>query len=147
MCISFKVLYLEHKVIYSFMRDLLKCIPFMLFSFSYVQNAHSQDNATAHPLMIGQKYEADFGGNIDFELNFVNDSTLTFTRLKGEQVRPVTVKVKITEIGPKLYMVLWQERDKTTVTDIEDYEHGIVYSNITSADKTFWNLKGTLKKK
>jgi hypothetical protein len=42
-------------------------------------------------------------------------------------------------------MVTWQEGDKTTVTHVEDYQNGTLFTNITTADGQFFNLKGTLK--
>jgi len=39
-----------------------------------------------------------------------------------------------------------QEKDKTTVVHVRDFEKGIVYTNITRPDNTFVRLKGTLKK-
>lgn len=46
-----------------------------------------------------------------------------------------------------LFMVNWQEANKLTVTDIEDYEKGVVYANMTTPNDNFVALQGTLKNK
>jgi hypothetical protein len=42
-------------------------------------------------------------------------------------------------------MVNWQEENKLTVTDLEDYEKGVVYANMTTPHDNFISIKGTLK--
>ncbi len=44
-------------------------------------------------------------------------------------------------------MVNWQEANKLTVTDIEDYEKGVVYANMTTPKLNFISVKGTLREK
>ena len=48
---------------------------------------------------------------------------------------------------PKYFMVNWQEENKLTVTDIEDYENGVVYDNMTTPNNNFVSAKGTLQEK
>jgi hypothetical protein len=42
-------------------------------------------------------------------------------------------------------MVNWQEDTKLTNTDIEDYENGVVYANMTTPSDKFITAKGTLR--
>jgi hypothetical protein len=42
-------------------------------------------------------------------------------------------------------MVNWQEENKLTVTDVEDYEKGVVIANITIPSDNFVSIKGTLR--
>ncbi len=44
-------------------------------------------------------------------------------------------------------MVNWQEANKLTVTDLEDYEKGVVYANMTTPSDNFVSMKGTLREK
>jgi hypothetical protein len=44
-------------------------------------------------------------------------------------------------------MVNWQEENKLTVTDIEDYENGVVYANMATPNNNFISAKGTLQEK
>lgn len=92
--------------------------------------------------VVGHQFFANFGDN-SYLLDFKSEDTMDFKVLKGIG-KNQTVKVKRTEIRPNVYMVTWQEADKTTVTHVEDFGAGVVYTNITMPDFTFLNLKGTL---
>lgn len=91
---------------------------------------------------IGHVYEVNFGV-FRADLHFESETRMTYTRPDGGSA---TVKTTVTKIRPGVYMVYWQEEDKTTVVHVEDYENGIAYTNITQNDMTFDNLQGTLKK-
>ena len=94
--------------------------------------------------VIGKKFDADFGDYL-FELHFESETKLTFTSLKGDtKGYSETVNITMTEIRPNVYMTYWAEKSGATVTHIEDFEKGIVYTNITYPDLSFYNLKGTL---
>ena len=42
-------------------------------------------------------------------------------------------------------MVAWKEATGSTVTHIEDHENGILYSNATLPDGSFYTMKGTIR--
>jgi len=94
--------------------------------------------------VVGHKFHADFSV-FAVELFFESESKLTYTSLKSGVKE--TVAIKMTEIRTNVYMVTWQEQDKTTVTHVEDFQNGIVYTNITQPTNEFINLKGTLTQK
>ncbi len=97
---------------------------------------------------IARKAEVDFGGEFDFELDFHNEHTMTFTGLKPRaEGRPATdtVEYKAVEVAMNVYMVYWTERDNTHVVHVEDFGQGVAYTNIAAPDGSFTNLKGTLK--
>jgi hypothetical protein len=97
--------------------------------------------------IIKQLFEADFGEKA-FTLFYENNHKLFLTEVKGPDVgRIQNLSVNIVELRPKLFMVNWQEENKLTVTDIEDYENGIVYANMTAPNNNFISAKGTLQKK
>jgi hypothetical protein len=50
------------------------------------------------------------------------------------------------ELRPKLFMVTWREDTGLTNVDIEDYQNGVVYANMTTPSGSFVSAKGTLKK-
>ena len=80
-------------------------------------------------------------------LNFESETSLTFTitEKEGNAVNTTeTVTIKKTELRPQLFLVNWQEASGTTVTQVQDYENGKVYSNWTSPAGEFTNLEGTL---
>ncbi|MCO5946641.1 hypothetical protein NAF19_07050 [Mucilaginibacter sp. RT5R15] len=41
-------------------------------------------------------------------------------------------------------MVTWQEQNGTSVSQVHDYEKGIIYSNWTSSGGEFSHAKGTI---
>ncbi|HEY4323688.1 MAG TPA: hypothetical protein VGN20_06870 [Mucilaginibacter sp.] len=97
--------------------------------------------------IIGNKFLVDFG-MAKAILSFQSETSLTFTITDkgGEEVNIVeTVEIRLTEIRYQLYMVTWQEKSGTTVTQVQDYENNIIYSNWTSPGGEFNNAKGTLK--
>ena len=56
-----------------------------------------------------------------------------------------TVAISLTELRPQLFMATWKEQNGNTISQVQDYENGIVYSNWTSPGGEFTNRKGTLK--
>ncbi len=97
--------------------------------------------------IIGRLFEADFGEKA-YTLLYENNKKLTLTEVKGPNVGKVQdLSVTIVELRPNLFMVNWQETNKLTVTDIEDYENGVVYANMTTPNDNFISIKGTLREK
>jgi hypothetical protein len=103
-----------------------------------------EKKTSAIPL-IGHVFEADFGA-LTYHLRFEADNIMILTEVRGPQPGiKQTINVKKVEIRPNVYLVHWQEADKTTVTDLQDYENQVVYANITTPKSEFLSLKGTLK--
>lgn len=94
--------------------------------------------------VIGNKFKADFG-EFAFELNFESENQLTWRAFNNSSLGAIeTVKIQKTEIRPNVYMVTWKEKSGTTVTHLEDFEKQTLYTNITTPDHNFINLKGKL---
>jgi hypothetical protein len=82
-------------------------------------------------------------GDRNFKLDFnSNRSELTVTRMDGTID---TVRYTAKEIRPNVFMVYWTESNGTAVTHVEDFERGILHTNITFRDGRFVNLSGTFK--
>lgn len=96
---------------------------------------------------IGHIYEADFG-NLAFRLQFHADgSTMHFAKADAPDFSGAqAVSYRALAIRPGVFMVTWTEADKTTVTHVEDFEGGVVHTNITGPDLSFLNLSGIWKK-
>lgn len=92
---------------------------------------------------LGHVVQVDFGSKWD--LHFTSMTQLTFTPPGHPVSDGETVKIAITPIRPGVFMVTWQESDNTTVTHVEDYQNGILFTNISTPDGKFYNLKGTLR--
>lgn len=99
--------------------------------------------------MVGNTYLFDFGESAQYELHFLSESALDVTVVKDANYAPGTLNqftIDITELREHLYMVTWVEEDTgNTVTHVEDFANGVVWTNITDlASRGFWRLKGTI---
>jgi hypothetical protein len=93
---------------------------------------------------LGKYYRVDF---VAFQviLHFSSMTSMTYWNLDN-QGRPdgdETVTVLIEPIGDLLFLVTWQEADKTTVVHIEDYGRQTIITNITNPDLSFQQFHGT----
>jgi len=97
--------------------------------------------------IIGNKFVVDFG-MAKAILHFQSETLLTFTIIEKDgnaTNEKETVQIKLTEIRPQLFMATWKEINGNTITQIQDFENGIIYSNWTSPSGEFKNIEGTLK--
>ena len=99
--------------------------------------------------IFGPVFEAIFSDKT-FHLVYKDEgegkATLTLTEIRGPNAgNKLLLPVKIVELRPKLFMVTWQEPNMETVTEIEDYENGFLYANITSPKFHFFTLRADLK--
>jgi hypothetical protein len=97
--------------------------------------------------LTGKRFLADLG-TFKAELFFESDDSLSFMILEGggpgEQGHTEKVQIAITEVRPQVFMIAWKEATGATVTHIEDHENGILYSNATLPDGSFYTMKGTI---
>jgi hypothetical protein len=94
----------------------------------------------------GHRYFVDFVA-FRVELDFASDTSLTYYNLdeNGKKVGSQTVTIKVEPITDGIFLVTWQESDKTTVVHIEDYNCKTIVTNITEPDLTFDQFHGTFK--
>lgn len=101
-------------------------------------------NQQQRPFIAAGKVVQVIFGDRAFNLDFTNDKSMTFSAIGSEATD--TVQYTAVQIRPKVYMVYWHEPvSGDNVTHVQNYEHGIVYTNIASVDGSFTHLKGTLK--
>lgn len=95
---------------------------------------------------IGHRYVVDFKA-FRVQLYFPSDTSMTYTGVKpdGSLGSSETVTIAVASIRDKLFLVTWQESDKTTVVHIEDYKEKTIITNITNPDNTFKQYHGTMK--
>lgn len=108
------------------------------------QTSNSQKPSASYPA-AGKKAKVKFG-ELEFALDFKDATTMSFVGLAGP-LKGVTDTVKYTaiEVAPKIYMVYWHEPNTgANVVHVQDFNRGIVYTNIAAPDGSFTNLKGTL---
>lgn len=91
---------------------------------------------------IGRKVEVNFG-DMQFVLDYKDNKTMSFS---GTGNAKDTVQYTAVEVAQNVFMVYWSEPVlKAMVTHIQDYNKGIVYTNIAYPNGEFLHLKGTLK--
>lgn len=93
---------------------------------------------------VGHKYLVDFVA-FRVELHFTSDTSLTYYNVAadGTIVGSETVSVRVEPITDKIFLVTWQESDKTTVVHVEDYEKNTIVTNIINPDLSFNQFHGT----
>jgi len=99
--------------------------------------------------IFGQVFEAEFEDktfHLYYEDKGQGNAELTLNEIRGPNAgTKLILKTKVVELRPKLYMITWQEPNMESVTEIEDYENGFLYANITSPKDHFFTLKAKLK--
>lgn len=92
----------------------------------------------------GNKYRVDFD-SFTVVLSFASDTSLTYTvkNPDGSDGQTETVTIRAEEIGPDLFLVTWQEADKTTVVHVEDYARKTIITSFTNPDLSFEQHHGT----
>jgi hypothetical protein len=96
---------------------------------------------------VGHRYFVDFVA-FQVELDFTSETSLTYYNLdkNGNKVGAETVTIKVEPITGGIFLVTWQESDKTTVVHIEDYNRQTIVTNITEPDLTFDQFHGTFRR-
>jgi hypothetical protein len=81
---------------------------------------------------VGHRYLVDFQ-QFRVELFFESSTSLTYTGIKpdGSRGGSETVSITVEPIRDQLFLVTWQEADKTTVVHLEDYKNNTIITNIT----------------
>jgi hypothetical protein len=94
---------------------------------------------------LGHVYEANFGSWV-FHLHFIAETVMTLTDVEGPyKGTSEAVQIAVTPIRPGVFLICWQETDKTSLVHIADFANGIVHSNVTEPNGVFIRRSGTLK--
>ncbi|QOY21854.1 hypothetical protein FYK61_10810 [Xanthomonas citri] len=94
----------------------------------------------------GRIYEANFG-ELAFQLKFdIDGKTMRFVPASAPDFdKAQAVTYRALAVRPGVFLVTWVEADGTTVTHVEDFEEGLVHTNITQPNLNFLNLTGSWK--
>jgi len=95
---------------------------------------------------VGHRYLVDFKA-FRVELSFQSESLLTYTSVNpdGSHGGSETVSIGVESIRDQLFLVRWQESDKTTVVHLEDYKLNTIITNITEPENKFSEFHGQMK--
>jgi hypothetical protein len=94
---------------------------------------------------VGHRYLVDFQA-FRVELNFESATSMTYTGIgkDGSRGASETVAITVEPIRDHLFLVTWQEADKTTVVHLEDYKDYTIITNITEPDGVFAKYHGRM---
>lgn len=92
---------------------------------------------------VGQEMDVTYP---DFQVGLTLLSTrqLTFEIKDGPFARTETVDIQVAPLGNGLFAISWQEHDGATVTNVQDYDRGVVHSFATLPDGQFLRMLGTI---
>jgi hypothetical protein len=95
---------------------------------------------------VGNRYEVDYGGDFVVQFYFHSINSMTIYGTKGEYKDfSETVEIKVTPVRSGVFMVAWQEHNKTSVLHVEDFENNIIYANITLPGNNFVRMQGNFR--
>lgn len=94
---------------------------------------------------VGNRYLVDFQA-FRVELYFASVTSMTYTDIEmdGSRGSSETVLIVVEPIRDHLFLVTWQEADKTTVVHLEDYKDNTIITCITSPNGDFSKFHGTV---
>jgi len=77
-------------------------------------------------------------------LTLLSATKLKFEIKEGPFARTEVVEIQVVPLGNGLFAVSWQEKDGATVTNVQDYDRGVVHSFATLPDGQFLRMRGTI---
>lgn len=80
--------------------------------------------------------------NFQVSLTLLSDTQLRFEIKQGPYARTEVVDIQVVSLGNSLFAVSWQEKDGATVTNVQDYDRGVVHSFATLPDGRFLRMSG-----
>lgn len=91
---------------------------------------------------VGQEMEVTYP-NFKVRLTLPSVTQLRFEIKEGPFARIETVDIQVVPLGNSIFAVSWQEKDGATVTNVQDYDRGVVHSFATLPDGLFLRMTGT----
>lgn len=76
-------------------------------------------------------------------LKLLSATQLQFRIADGPFARTEVVAIHVVALGNSLFAVSWQEKDGATVTNVQDYDRGLIHSHATLPDGQFLRMTGT----
>lgn len=77
-------------------------------------------------------------------LTLLSAAQLRFEIKDVSFARTETVDIQVVPLGNSVFAVSWQETDGATVTNIQDYDRGVVHSFVTLPDGQFIRMTGPI---
>lgn len=98
--------------------------------------------------LVGEKYRFDLG-QLKIDYQFDSETQATFVVVDGGGLAPdghtETVTIDLKQIRDGVFLSSWTEASGATISHVEDFENGTLYSNLTM-NGTLYNFVGTIEK-
>jgi predicted SnoaL-like aldol condensation-catalyzing enzyme len=92
---------------------------------------------------VGQRMEVTYPA-FAVSLTLHSETRMTFEIKEGPYARTETVDIETMPLGNGAFAVSWQESNGATVTNLQDFDRGVVHSFITLPDRTFLRMSGPM---
>lgn len=116
------------------------------YSPSLNHEAYSMITTNLITYPIGHTYVFDIGV-AEIEQHYPSAERMHYKVLTGPRAgSEETVSIDIKLIRPSVFLVSWQEGDKTTVVHVEDFDAGVFYSNVTMPNGGFHRITGKMRR-
>ena len=92
---------------------------------------------------IGQEMEVSYPG-FKVILTLLSAEKLKFEIKEGPFARVEIVDIEVNPLGNSIFTVSWQEKDGATVTNVQDYDRGVIHSFATLPDGRFLRMTGSI---
>jgi predicted SnoaL-like aldol condensation-catalyzing enzyme len=92
---------------------------------------------------VGLEMEVSYP-NFHVSLTLLSASQLQFEIKEGPFARTEIVDTEVIPLGNSIFAVSWQEKDGATVTNVQDYDRGLVFSFATLPDGQFLRMTGKM---
>lgn len=91
---------------------------------------------------VGQEMDVTYP-NFKVSLMLLSVTQLRFKIKEGPFARTETVDTQVVPLGNSIFAVSWQEKDGATVTNVQDYDRGLIHSYATLPSGEFIRMTGT----
>lgn len=91
---------------------------------------------------VGLEMEVSYP-NFHVSLTLLSVTQLKFEIKEGPFARVDTVDIHVVPLGNSQFAVSWQEKDGATVTNVQDYDRGLIPSHVTLPDGRFLRMTGS----
>lgn len=95
------------------------------------------------PFPVGQVMDVSYP-TIKVSLTLHSVERLTFEIKEGPFARTETVDIQVVPLGDGRFAVSWQEQGGATVTNVQDFDRGVVHSFATLPDGRFLRMTGPI---
>jgi predicted SnoaL-like aldol condensation-catalyzing enzyme len=91
---------------------------------------------------VGQEMNVTYP-SFNVSLALLSATQLRFEISEGAFARTETVDIQVVPLGNSIFAVSWQESDGATVTNVQDYDRGIIHSFATLPGGDFIRMTGS----